>query len=155
VLVAGGAPALAQSSNEVHATGLKPPTQEEFERLRKQGREIRQVLPNRIALERMNEHRRARGLRALDLSSAVAVGNEVLGPGERAPSAVASFTASALPAHVDNSTLDFFPPIRSQGSIGSCVAWATTYYQLSHTVALQYGWDAKHNTDNSRLFSPR
>ncbi|PTL78795.1 hypothetical protein DAT35_37685 [Vitiosangium sp. GDMCC 1.1324] len=155
VLAASGTPAWAQSSNEVHATGLKPPTQEEFDRLRKQGQEVRQVLPNRIALERMNEHRRARGLRTLDTSATVAVGQETLGTGERAPGGVATFTASALPTHVDNSTLDFFPPIRSQGSIGSCVAWATTYYQLSHTVALQYGWDAKHNTDNSRLFSPK
>ncbi|MCY1015825.1 Calx-beta domain-containing protein [Pyxidicoccus sp. MSG2] len=101
----------------------------------------------------MNELRRARGERALSMSTAAAVGEEVLGPGLRAPSGVASF--AVLPSHVDNSVLDFFPPIRSQGSIGSCTAWATTYYQLSHTVALMYGWDAKHSTDNTRLFSPK
>ncbi|MBZ4422496.1 Calx-beta domain-containing protein [Myxococcus sp. RHSTA-1-4] len=132
---------------------MKPLTAREFERLRSEGREVRQVLPNRIALERMNEVRRARGQRALSMSSAAAVGEEVVGPGMRAPSELASF--AVLPSHVDNSVLDFFPPIRSQGSIGSCVAWATTYYQLSHTVALQYGWDAKHGTDNTRLFSPK
>ncbi|MFP2906645.1 hypothetical protein ACLESD_16600 [Pyxidicoccus sp. 3LFB2] len=132
---------------------MKPLTARELERLRAEGQEVRQVLPNRIALERINEHRRAKGLRELAPSTAAAVGEEVVGPGLRAPAEVASF--AVLPSHVDNSVLDFFPPIRSQGSIGSCTAWATTYYQLSHTVALQYGWDAKHNTDNTRLFSPK
>lgn len=146
-------PALAQSSPESGATGLKPLTAREVERLRAEGQEVRQVLPNRIALERINELRRARGERALSMSTAAKVGEEVVGPGLRAPSEVASF--SVLPSHVDNSVLDFFPPIRSQGSIGSCTAWATTYYQLSHNVALQYGWDAKHSTDNTRLFSPK
>ena len=153
LFVAGGTPAWAQSSHEPRATGLKPLTAREIERLHAEGQEVRQVLPNRIALERMNGLRRARGLRELAPSAAAAVGEEVVGPGMRAPSEVASF--AVLPSHVDNSVLDFFPPIRSQGSIGSCVAWATTYYQLSHNVALQYGWDAKHSTDNTRLFSPK
>lgn len=153
LLVAGAAPALAQSSHEPRATGLKPLTAQEVARLRAEGHEVRRVLPNRIALERMNEVRRAKGLRELSTSSAAQVGEEVLEPGLLAPSGVAAFTT--LPSHVDNSVLDFFPPIRSQGSIGSCVAWATTYYQLSHNVALQYGWDAKHSTDNTRLFSPK
>ncbi|WP_164013863.1 Calx-beta domain-containing protein [Pyxidicoccus trucidator] len=132
---------------------MKPLTPREVEQLRSQGQEVRQVLPNRIALERINGLRRAKGLRELAPSAAAAVGEEVLAPGLRAPSGVASF--AVLPSHVDNSVLDFFPPIRSQGSIGSCTAWATTYYQLSHTVALQYGWDAKHSADNARLFSPK
>ncbi|QSQ19041.1 PKD domain-containing protein [Pyxidicoccus parkwayensis] len=132
---------------------MKPLTAREVERLRAEGHEVRRVLPNRIALERMNEVRRAKGQRELSVSTAAPVGEEVLGEGLLAPSGAASFTV--LPSHVDNSALDYFPPIRSQGSIGSCVAWATTYYQLSHNVALQYGWDAKHNTDNTRLFSPK
>ena len=36
--------------------------------------------------------------------------------------------ATAMPAAVDNSTLPYFPPIRSQGSQGSCTAWASCYY---------------------------
>ncbi|MFP2929000.1 Ig-like domain-containing protein [Pyxidicoccus sp. 3LG] len=132
---------------------MKPLTAREVEQLRAEGHEVRRVLPNRIALERMNEVRRAKGQRELSLSAAAPVGEEVLEPGLLAPSGVASF--SVLPSHVDNSVLDFFPPIRSQGSIGSCAAWATTYYQLSHNVALQYGWDAKHSADNTRLFSPK
>lgn len=48
----------------------------------------------------------------------------------------AKLTAS-LPDEVDNSTNGngvYFPPIRSQGRIGSCVAWATTYYQYTNTI---------------------
>jgi hypothetical protein len=49
----------------------------------------------------------------------------------------------SLPASVDNSTLAAFPPIGSQGSAGSCAAFSTTYYQLTYTLALQRGWNAK------------
>ncbi|MBJ6760747.1 PKD domain-containing protein [Myxococcaceae bacterium JPH2] len=137
-----------------HATGLKPMDAEEVARLRAQGQEIHQVLPNRVAWERMNAQRQARGLRALSVPAA-ALGQETVVGDAKAPDTLTAFSASALPTHVDNSALDFFPPIRSQGSIGSCVAWATTYYQLSHNTALANGWDAKHSVDNSRLFSPK
>lgn len=40
--------------------------------------------------------------------------------------------ASTLPASVDLSTDPAFPPIGNQGSIGSCVAWATTYYAYTY-----------------------
>lgn len=35
---------------------------------------------------------------------------------------------------VDNSNSKYFPPIANQGSINSCTAWATVYYQMSYTV---------------------
>lgn len=41
---------------------------------------------------------------------------------------------AALPSMVDNSTEKFFPPIRTQGSVGSCTAWSTTYYQFTYEV---------------------
>ena len=44
-------------------------------------------------------------------------------------------TAEDLPSSVDNSTNGkFFPPIGNQGEIGSCVGWATTYYQFTYEV---------------------
>ncbi|XXF77290.1 Calx-beta domain-containing protein [Myxococcaceae bacterium GXIMD 01537] len=155
LLALGGMPAWAQAVGEARGTGLKPATPEQLERLFKEGKEIREVLPNRLGLERMNERRRAKGLRALRESAAVPMGQETLGAGDMAPSAAQRFSGGALPARVDNSQLDFFPPIRSQGSIGSCVGWATTYYQFTHNTALQNGWDAKHSADNSRIFSPK
>ena len=42
-----------------------------------------------------------------------------------------------LPDALDNSTNEnsiYFPPIGGQGSIGSCNAWATTYYQYTYTA---------------------
>ncbi len=39
-----------------------------------------------------------------------------------------------LPDSVDNSDSKFFPEVKSQGSIGSCVAWAQTYYQFTYTM---------------------
>lgn len=43
-------------------------------------------------------------------------------------------TISALPTSVDLSTSPCFPPIGNQGGIGSCTAWASTYYQYSYEV---------------------
>lgn len=43
-------------------------------------------------------------------------------------------TRSALRSSVDLSTSPCFPPIASQGVIGSCTAWASTYYQYSYEV---------------------
>ncbi len=40
--------------------------------------------------------------------------------------------AIQLPTSVDLSTSPYFPAIGNQGSIGSCVSWATTYYQFTY-----------------------
>ena len=39
---------------------------------------------------------------------------------------------SDLPSKVDNSQSKYFPPIGNQGSVGSCAAWASTYYQFTY-----------------------
>lgn len=39
---------------------------------------------------------------------------------------------SDLPSKVDNSQSKYFPPIGDQGSVGSCAAWASTYYQFTY-----------------------
>ena len=44
------------------------------------------------------------------------------------------FATTALPSSVDLSKSPCFPPIGNQGSIGSCTAWASTYYQYSYEV---------------------
>ncbi len=48
-----------------------------------------------------------------------------------------------LPDAVDLSETQYFPPIGDQGAVGSCVAWATTYYQFTYQVAQMKEWDAK------------
>jgi hypothetical protein len=54
---------------------------------------------------------------------------------------------------VDNSTLQYFPPIGNQGSVDSCVAWCEIYYNLTYETALRNGWDSK-NGGNDYIFAP-
>ncbi len=61
---------------------------------------------------------------------------------------------AALPSSVDNSTLKYFPPIRSQGSLGSCASFAEAYYTMTYMLAKARDWDAKAGGDQYRL-SPR
>jgi hypothetical protein len=43
------------------------------------------------------------------------------------------------------------PPVRSQGSQGSCVTWAFGYYHKTHQEWLEYGWDV---SDSAHQVSP-
>ena len=43
-------------------------------------------------------------------------------------------TTDGLPDKVDNSQSKYFPPILSQGSQGSCVAWSQAYYQFTYEM---------------------
>lgn len=65
----------------------------------------------------------------------------------------ASSGAVVLPSSVDLSESDSFPCVRSQGKIGSCTAWAATYYQFGYQVAAMNSWDAKN--DPTKQFSPK
>jgi len=58
-----------------------------------------------------------------------------------------------LPALVDNSLSMYFPPIRSQGSQGSCTAWAAAYYYNTYTQAMDEGLDVS-GGNNDHICSP-
>ena len=144
--------------NDPHATGLIFPTPEEEEIFRRTHPRVEAVLPNELALDRINEYRAAKGFPPLSGISIAPVGQEIIssiGSGAPDTSTVTgdAFLGELLPS-VDNSTLPAFPPIRSQGSLGSCTTFATTYYQLTHMAGLLYGWDNK-NEDNTTKFSPK
>lgn len=64
---------------------------------------------------------------------------------------IATTGASSLPTSVDNSASPYFPEIRTQGSQGSCVAWACTYYQFTYEMNKASGITT--TKDNS--FSPK
>lgn len=64
----------------------------------------------------------------------------------------AETTRYSVPSSVDLSQNDYFPPIKSQGSLGSCTSWATVYYQYGYQVAAMNNWDAAH--DQTKRFSP-
>lgn len=58
-----------------------------------------------------------------------------------------------LPSSVDNSVSIHFPPIRSQGSQGSCTAWAAGYYYNTYTQAMDEGLTAS-GGNNANICSP-
>lgn len=57
-----------------------------------------------------------------------------------------------LPVSKDLSANGAFPVIGNQGDYGSCVAYATTYYQFTYQVARLNGWNVR--SDTSKVFSP-
>ncbi len=62
--------------------------------------------------------------------------------------------ADTLPAEVDNSTNEnavYMPPVKNQGSVGSCVAWAVVYYQYTYMVNKARGIPSK---GDANLYSP-
>ncbi|MCE5228030.1 C1 family peptidase [bacterium] len=60
---------------------------------------------------------------------------------------------ATLASSVDNSLSIYFPPIRSQGGQGSCVAWASAYYYNTFTQASDEGQTAS-SGNNDVICSP-
>lgn len=58
---------------------------------------------------------------------------------------------NSLPSSVDLSTSAYFPPIGNQGAYGSCVSWATTYYQFTYEAHKLNGI----TTTANNAYSPR
>ena len=139
------------------ATGLKEPTAEQAEWMKKNFRVVKIIHLNSLALERINQEREAKGLRKLSENEVdIAPIEEELEFAEASASVGGTMSAAdgILPKGVDNSLSSAFPPIRSQGGVGSCVAWATTYYQFTYENNLARGRVAS-NGDNSMIFSPK
>ncbi len=147
---ANRAPAGAAPSDP-QACGLRPPTAAEQARDAASLVRTTRVRLNRLGLDRVNEHRRKKGLRTLSEQDVpvAPLGAEAVG-GDGAGEAVAAGT----PSYVDNSSLKYFPPIRSQGSLGSCAQFSAVYYTLTHMTAMARDWDAKNGGDAYR-FSPK
>lgn len=135
-----------------HGKGLKELTPEESAKLQKI--KIKKVRPNALGLLRINEHRKKKNLPPL--SETVIQGPELdtaTTSGATTDTSGGGGTLSTIPAQVDNSVLAAFPKIGNQGSQGSCVAWATTYYQMSHEVCLSLNCDNKYSS--TKVYSPR
>jgi C1A family cysteine protease len=136
-----------------YPTGLLPPTEEEKKLIEKEWREIDTVRPNKIAIDRINKKRKEKYLPELSQEEIELIWKENIEKIGREPDILGQQLSEYLPS-VDNSELPAFPPIRSQGSLGSCAPFSVTYYQLTHLVSLQEGWDNK-NEDNHTKFSPK
>lgn len=137
---------LAAVAAGAEATGCRPPTPDERAWMDAHLIEVEAVALNRTALERVDAERLARGLPPVALAP-VADGAEVRGRTVQARGGARALApaplAAALPVAVDNSTANAFPPVASQGSIGSCACFSTTYYTMTYMVARARGLDAK------------
>jgi parallel beta-helix repeat protein len=146
-------------------TGLIEPSQEDLDWAREYLTVTDSVQLNSLALERLQaEQAGVTSQEVVRQAAAVTLGSEVVGRTEAeietstgdAPAAAADMaSAQALPTAVDNSTLPYFPPIRSQGSLGSCAAFCTTYYTMTYMTAMARGWDVRDDADNTNKFSPK
>lgn len=136
-----------------YPTGLLPPTEEEKKLIEKEWKEIDIVRPNKIAIDRINKKRKEKYLPELSKEETELLWKENIEKIRRESDILGQQLSEYLPS-VDNSELPAFPPIRSQGSLGSCAPFSVTYYQLTHMVGLQEGWDNK-NEDNHTKFSPK
>ena len=131
LLVGFASVAFAQEGLEQpRGLGDRPPTPAEQAYIEAVYTEISYVEPNDFA--------RARVSAEIEAS---------LARGEMAP------TLDGLPSVVDNSTLQYFPPIRSQGGQGSCTCWASCYYYNTYTQAVDEGYDVS-GGDNDHICSP-
>lgn len=144
----------------LYPKGLIPLTAEENAEILRTWPQVVKVNLNWLGFERINRVRAAKGEPALDPNLVRPVGREVESAvGGRAASlqsyAADSALAFDLPVKVDNSTLKYFPPIRSQGSLGSCASFATTYTQLSYMTAFQRDLDIRNGADNTNKYSPK
>jgi len=127
---------VAQDS-ERRGLGLRPPTLAEMaEDARSQVR-TKMVLPNKLAMERVRAERLLKGLPTPPLTPPVRFGEEVVSFAAASPVSAGSGVGSSpligsTPGRVDNSTLPNFPPIRNQGTIGSCASFSSAYTVGTH-----------------------
>ena len=154
--------AYCKNDSDPHMTGLPELTQEELEWQNKHMIRVKKVKLNKIGLERINNWRKQKTEDLLTGDEAVVVkkGKEVEGTvGEPIADEFEGNTAVTLPQidlppYIDNSSLKFFPPIRSQGSLPSCGVFSGTYYAMTYMHALARDLDVK-NSGNSYIFRPK
>ena len=121
----------------------------------------KKVLPNKLALERLNAERLAKGLPRIFKTPPARMGEEVVALGAAEAPLVGSGSIGAgeilatLPGRVDNSALPSFPPIRNQGSIGSCASFSSTYTVATHMLGLVRGTNNRSAVDNASKLSPK
>ncbi|MGZ5424744.1 MAG: C1 family peptidase [Candidatus Aminicenantales bacterium] len=156
----GGPQAQENRSDASRATGLIPLDAAQIEAIVSNWPRITRVGINPLGYERVNEVRAGKGKSPLDPLSIAPIGAEV--ESSLAAHAASTQAASAnaalagdLPVSVDNSQLRFFPPIRNQGSLGSCASFSSTYVQLSYMTAFQRNLDIRDSADNTNKYSPK
>jgi parallel beta-helix repeat protein len=150
---------------DAFGTGLVEPSEDDLAWAQSNLTVVESVSLNSLARQRVREEQNPFvGPSPRAENTALALGSEVVGrteaeiegssDGEAAVS-TAGIALQTLPTAVDNSTLPYFPPIRSQGDLGSCAAFCTTYYTMTYMTAMARGWDVRNDADNTNKFSPK
>lgn len=136
-------------SGESLGTGTRRPTPEEWAWGESHLQRLEHIPVTPLGLERVNTHRASQGRSPTEI-----LFFEPQSPSVGATPSGSGATTGSLPSGVDNSTLKYFPPIRSQGSLNSCAQFSAVYYTLTHMTAMARNWDAKAGGDSFR-FSPK
>lgn len=126
--------------------GLIPLSDKEKDYINGNWHKVEYVHPNKIGSARIQIDHGKRGATAPSFQAAQDETQEFKTP-------AAGRIAVPLPAYVNNSLLPSFPPIEDQGQEGSCLAWASTYYQASHEVGLANGKNNK--SSKAGILSPK
>ena len=161
LFVCGGFFAPAAYGNHedtVYSTGLPELTPEELDRQNRHMLRVKKVKLNKLGKQRINAHRKAKGLhpRMEADEEPPEIGQDiegVVGATPDEPQTTESLPGD-MPSYIDNSTLKYFPPIRSQGSLPSCGVFNGTYYAMTYMYALANDIDAKTGGDAYHL-SPK
>jgi len=140
-----------------HGTGLIPYSAAEWQELEMNTLKVVGVRPSKIGLQRLQKYLKEQGKPPLQNVASSSLDDEFITSLEWSPQTLkivnASSPVSVLPSSVNNSTLACFPPVGNQGSLGSCVAWATTYYGGTHELGLINGYNNK--TSSAHILSPK
>ena len=116
------------------------------------------VIPNSTAITRLNAERQRAGLPPVTLMPAPeqddVVGRTAQMRRAQAPEMIVRSAPPALPAAVDNSLLDAFPPVGNQGGLGTCACFSTTYYTMTYMSARARGVNVITGGD-ATIFSPK
>lgn len=111
------------------------------------------ILPNKLAVERS---RKTSTKSTMSINNAVPIGQEIIEIGNKTNTLYSNMqplVVETLPSKIDNSLLPSFPIINSQGQLGSCTAYSTTYYQMTHMVGLLNNW-SQLDSNGNKVFNP-
>lgn len=132
-----------------HGKGYIPMSSEQVKKVETTWPRIVTVKPNKIGVNRIEEHYRENGLEVPKLNAVPFLQEFETVVGLRH----ANRAFGTVPSSVNNATLPSFPPIGDQQEEGSCVAWGSTYYQASHELGLLNEFNNKTSFNN--VLSPR
>lgn len=152
---------------EKFRTGCIYPSEEKNKQIEDNIIDIKKVYINKLALKRINEYRRSKKFPKICENDVniYGQGDEVYGISKNNLHYKKALIVSKggnisipedieLPKSVDNSTTDWFPPIRSQGYIGSCACFSAVYYTGTYMIAKERNIKVK-DGDNNKVLSPK